>query len=249
MENANETSMIPMMIKIDEIDDSVIGSIREVKKGSEGYKILENSIKKDGQLYPITVRELNATEKELVDSKVKYGIIDGHHRFQIAKDSGKNEILANIDTTESSEIHDMILAFKLNNTSIRMTPVQKGEIISKLMKLYEEKGEKKSADDIGEEIFGLKPAMAYRCFQVFKESLTKYADVSKSIKNKCDFQKLNSAFGKLITDSNFNFENTEQYMEQLNAIKEIESQLRFYKKFLLSQQGVKEQLQNKKNKD
>ena len=64
---------------------------------------------------------------------------------------------------------------------------------------------------------------------------------------KIDFQKLSSDFDKLPTDSNFNFENTEQYIDQLNAIKEIESQLRFYKKFLLSQPDVKERLQKKKS--
>ena len=230
--------MQPTMIKIDEIDANVIDSIRVVDTKSEAYEILASSIQKDGQLYPITVRELNADEQELVGNNVKYGIIDGHHRFLIAKDNGQTEILANIDTTESSEIHDMILAFKLNNTNIRMTPAQKGEVISKLMGLYEKNGEKKSADDIGKEIFGLQTAMAYRCLQAFKQSLAKSEDASKSIE-KCDFQKLSSAFGKLPTDSNFKFEGTEQYIEQLNAIKEIESQLRFYKKFLLSQPDVK----------
>ena len=131
-----------------------------------------------------------------------------------------------------------------------MTPIQKGEVIYKLIELYEKRGEKKSAGDIGEEIFGLKTAMAYRCLQAFKQVSVKSEDDSKSIE-KCDFQKLSSAFDKLPTNSNFKLENTEQYIEQLNAIKEIESQLRFYKKFLLSHQGVKEQYteQNKKFTD
>lgn len=239
--------MQPTMIKIDEIDANVIDSIRVVDTKSEAYEILASSIQKDGQLYPITVRELNSKEQEaVIDSKVKYGIIDGHHRFLIAKNNGQTEILANIDTTESSAIHDMILAFQLNNTSIRMTPVQKGEVISKLMDLYEKNGEKKSAEDIGEEIFGLKTAMAYRCLQAFKQSSRN--NTSTTLSNKCDFQKLSSAFGKLPTDSNFNFKGTEQYIEQLNAIKEIESQLRFYKKFLLNQPDVKEKYTEQKKK-
>ena len=245
METKNELAK-PIMIEIYEINDEVIDSIRAVDKNSEGYKILASSIEKDGQLYPITVRELNADEKAAVmDSKVKYGIIDGHHRFYIAKDSGKKKILANIVSNMNSKINDMILAFKLNNTNLRMTPIQKGEVISKLMKLYEENGNKKSAGEIGEEIFGLKTAMAYRCLQAFKQTVKN--NTSTSFSNKCDFNKLNSAFKKLST--NIDFEDTNQCDEQLNAIKEIESQLRFYKKFLLSQQDIKEHIQNKKSTD
>ena len=105
--------MLIEMIKLEEINEDVIDSIRSVDKNSEGYKILAISIQKDGQLYPITVRKLTADEKKLTGDKFKYGIIDGHHRFHIAKDSGKTEILANIDSGEGSAIHDMILAFKL----------------------------------------------------------------------------------------------------------------------------------------
>lgn len=143
----------------------------------------------------------------------------------------------------------MILAFQLNNTSIRMTPIQKGEVIFKLMGLYEKNGDRKSAEDIGKEIFSLKTSMAYRCLQAFKQASRNLTDNDKTTYNKCDFQKLNSALGKLPTDSNSNFEETDQYIEQLNAIKEIESQLRFYKKFLLSPPDVKEKYteQNKKS--
>ena len=245
----NETAITPMTIKIDEIDATVINPIRKVDTTSEGYQILAKSIEKEGQLYPITVRKLNTDEQEAVaDSKVKYGIIDGHHRFQIAIDNGKIEILANVDTSGSSEINDIILAFKLNNTNIRMTPAQRGEVIFKLIELYEKNGEKKSAGDIGKEIFGLQTAMAYRCLQAFKQASSKSEDNSKSI-NKCNLKKLYEAFDKLPTDSNFNFEHTEQYIEQLNAIKEIESQLRFYRKFLLSQPNVKEKIKKQKLND
>ena len=129
-----------------------------------------------------------------------------------------------------------------------MTPAQRGEVIFKLIELYEKNGEKKSAGDIGKEIFGLQTAMAYRCLQAFKQASSKSEDNSKSI-NKCNLKKLYEAFDKLPTDSNFNFEHTEQYIEQLNAIKEIESQLRFYRKFLLSQPNVKEKIKKQKLND
>ena len=86
-----------------------------------------------------------------------------------------------------------------------------------------------------------------RCLVIQSEFFTAIDYILTYLHKKCDFQKLSSDFDKLPTDSNFNFENTEQYIDQLNAIKEIESQLRFYKKFLLSQPDVKERLQKKKS--
>ena len=135
------------MIPIDKIDDSIITLIREIKKDDESFKLLESAIKKDGQRHPITIRKL--TDKEKADSNAEYGIIDGHHRFQIAKNLDHSEISAEIDEVEASPIRDMTLALQLNNTSIRMTPVEKGKVIYDLINLYSDVGQKKRAEEIG----------------------------------------------------------------------------------------------------
>ena len=85
------------MIPLDKIDDSVITAIRNIKKDDETYKLLESAIKKDGQRHPITVRKLTGEEKEKSNSNAEYGIIDGHHRFSVAKNLGNTEISAEID--------------------------------------------------------------------------------------------------------------------------------------------------------
>lgn len=237
------------MIKIEEIDDNIINVIRPVNENSDDYKILASAIQKKGQRYPITVRLLTDLEKEAVtNNKIKYGIIDGHHRFHIAKNSGQTEILASIDDTESSKIHDMILAYQLNNTSIRMKTLERGKVIYQLIQLYKEKGITKSADEIGQEIFGLKTAMSYRCLQEYNRSLEQ-DPLNKSKKIKFDLNKLTMAINKLPkTAPDIQSDDVKQCIEQLKVVREIEGQLRFYKALLLERNDVKEMYEKQKKK-
>ena len=158
--------MVSLMVKLSEIDAEAISSIRKIKKKTSAYKILKYAIEQDGQLNPIVIRAL--TEEELNNSVVgaKYGIIDGHHRFQIAKENGKETILAEIDTISQSDYRDMELALRLNIANINMSTLEKGAIIYRLI----EAGNKNPLDSmdvetIGKNLFGIKASMTYRTYK------------------------------------------------------------------------------------
>lgn len=237
------------MIPLDKIDDSVITAIRNIKKDDETYKLLENAIKKDGQRHPITVRKLTDEEKakakENSNPNAEYGIIDGHHRFAVAKNLDNTEISAEIDEVEASPIRDMTLALQLNNTSIRMTPVEKGKVIYDLINLYKDMGQKKKAEEIGQEVFGLQTSMAYKCLQDYKRANNLTTPKTEIRKSKFSIKSLQDAIRSLPTDENaITNANVQDCVNQLNVIRDVESQLRFYKSALYDKEGVKEAYKN-----
>lgn len=79
----------------------------------------------EGQYHPITLRIL--TDKEVV-----YGIVDGHHRFYIAKERNAKEISAKIidvhkvkssendeNYLDDLECQDIAMALRSNESSIK----------------------------------------------------------------------------------------------------------------------------------
>lgn len=237
------------MIDLAKIDDSIIVGIRNIKKDDESYKLLEGAIKKDQQRHPITVRRLTDEEKAKSNSNAEFGIIDGHHRFKIAQNLGKTEIDAEIDEAEASPVRDLSLALQLNNTSVRMTPVEKGKVIYDLINLYEKMGQKKNAEEIGQEVFGLQTSMAYKCLQDYKRANNLTTPKTETGKSKFSVNSLQDAIKKLPTDENA-IKNTDiqNCVDQLNVIRDVESQLRFYKSLLYDKDGVKEAYKNQKQK-
>ena len=228
------------MINLNEIDPKVINAIREVKTETENYKLLKGAIEKDGQHHPITIRRLTDEEKNSAKESAIYGIIDGHHRYTIANELGRNEILATVEEGEFSEIRDIVLALQLNSTNIRMTPVEKGKVIYELIELYAKNGVKKNANDIGKEVFGLETAMAYRCLQEYNKLTGIHSERLLQKKNKFDVKKLNAAIISLPrTQKAAQPETVEECVEILNLIKETEKQLRYYKVLLFEREGVK----------
>lgn len=237
------------MIDLDKIDDSIITAIRNIKKDDKTYELLESAIKKDGQRHPITVRKLTEEEKSKFNSNAEYGIIDGHHRFSVAKNLGNTEISAEIDEVEASPVRDLSLALQLNNTSIRMTPVEKGKVIFDLIKLYEDMGQKKNAEEIGQDVFGLQTSMAYKCLQDYKRANHLTTPKTETRKSKFSINSLQDAIKSLPTDENaITNANVQDCVNQLNVIRDVESQLRFYKSLLYDKDGVKEAYKNQKQK-
>lgn len=238
------------MVKLVEIDDHAILPIRDVKDDKEGYKLLKSAIELDGQRHPIVIRLLTEDEKNKVVSGAKYGIIDGHHRFAIAKENNQESILAEIDDEKASPIRDAQLALQLNGTAIRMSPIEKGEVIDRLIKLYGKQNETKNAGEIGKIVFGLQTAMAYRCYQEYRKSKGEVSTgTEKAPKKRFTIQDLHEAIGKLPkTQEELNIDEmtTDESVEQLKAISIIESQLRFYKAMLSSKEGVKEAYKDQK---
>ena len=138
---------------------------------SRAYRILEHAIKQDGQLNPILIRQLTDTEKQTAKESAVYGIIDGHHRYQIALENNQKSILAEIDTGSPSEYRDMELALRLNISNIAMSTVEKGEVIYNIIKV-QNKDSLNEVDvaEIGQKLFGIKTSMTYRCLNAYKKA-------------------------------------------------------------------------------
>ena len=162
---------MPLMVKMTEIDSEVISNIRKLKKKSRAYKILEYAIKQDGQLNPILIRQLTDTEKQTAKEGAVYGIIDGHHRYQIALENNQESILAEIDENPQSDYRDMELALRLNVSNISMSTIEKGEVIYNVIKV-QNKDSLNEVDvaEIGQKLFGIKTSMTYRCLNAYKKA-------------------------------------------------------------------------------
>ena len=223
-------------VRLDEIDDQAIPKIRLVDEASEDYRILENAINKDGQRNPITLRLLTDEEKSKAREGAIYGIIDGHHRFHIACKFNRETILSEVDDTPSDPIRDAMLAFRMNTTSIRMSPIEKGKVICYLMK---ETGA--DVNEIGRRVFGLKTAMIYRSIQKYKESIGE-STVKKSRKSYDKFDSkicqktLTELFGGVgedfIVHNRFDTNDEETRKEKLKLVKSIKKQLTLLEKQL-----------------
>lgn len=71
-----------------------------VEKDTEEYKGLVDSVRRNGIMQPILVREL----EDPVSGELFYGLVDGLHRYNAAMDAGLEEIPANIGTLEEGSI-------------------------------------------------------------------------------------------------------------------------------------------------
>ena len=108
--------MNTQIVKLLEIDAEIIPLIRKVDIESESYKGLNFSIQKDGQKNPIIIRELTDEEKANARENAVYGIIDGHHRYSIAKNNNADTIFAQIETRnpeDNNNYLDTVLAYRL----------------------------------------------------------------------------------------------------------------------------------------
>lgn len=224
-------------INLNEIDFDVIPKIRPVNDKTEEYRILENAINADGQRNPITIRLLTEAEKNKAHSGAIYGIIDGHHRFHIAQKFNRDTILAQVDDTSSDPIHDAMLAFRMNATSIRMSPAERGKVICDLMKATN-----CDMNEIGERVFGLRTSMIYRCIQKYKESIGE-PTIKKPRKQEQRFEpvvfrdlmkRLSALTNTMSTSNNpWDISGRVHSEDDLKLIKDMKAQLQLLEKQLL----------------
>lgn len=238
---SNEHEFNIKQIKLNEIDyESAIEPIRKVDIESRDYKKLKSAVEKDGQLHPITVRELTDEEKYKTNSAT-YGIIDGHHRYKIALENNQESILAKIYVPTEDEKNltykDTVMAYRLNETSIKMNSIQKGEVIYRLLE-QQEKGKGKTAkgDDvakIGEEVFGLKKSMTYAALRKYRiqEKMEEVINKPREV----NFEELSNSLSKI--PQNEDDANLKDKEEILKAIDIAQSQLRQLKKRLKKQEN------------
>lgn len=86
-------------VDLKDIRESAV-ALRTVDRESEQYRGLVDSIRKDGVLNPIVVREIVEPD---TGAKV-YGLVDGLHRFTASQDAGKQMIPAHVTSMEEGKI-------------------------------------------------------------------------------------------------------------------------------------------------
>lgn len=216
-------------IPLQEIDEKVIENIREVNPNSTEYKKLKYALEKDGQIHPITVRILTEDERNAAENKsAVYGIIDGHHRFSIAKELHQETILATeVERTElDQEYHDKVLAYRLNESSIKMTPIEKGHVIYDLIK--NNKKSPREVEKVGEEVFGLKKSMSYFAVNTYRKSIGENT-VSKPRENKFNAKTLRNLLTQIPKNTKDISTDENKKKEQLDALKALQAQLKYLK--------------------
>jgi ParB/RepB/Spo0J family partition protein len=87
------------MINVALIRESKV-ALRAVNRQSEKYLMLVESIRRQGILNPIVVREV----KDPVSGKIVYGLVDGLHRFTASKDAGLLEVPAHVTKLDDREL-------------------------------------------------------------------------------------------------------------------------------------------------
>ena len=232
--------------KMENIDPDIIKKVREINTQDSSYLVLKESILKEGQHHPITVRLLTDDEKkESKYQKAIYGIIDGHHRFEILKKAGKKKIAITvskyeIDNNKSKEENkkeleykDIAMSLRMNESSIQMDKVKKGEIIYKLVK-----STGKKVPEIGEEIFKIKGSRAYDYYTAYRKHIKEHT-TSKPRENLFDKAILEDNFQTLI-EQDIDNKDCERSVRQLHLIDVIQFHLKFLKKKLLENKEVKE---------
>lgn len=232
-------------ISISEIDENIIDKVRELNECSEAFKILENSIREDNQRHPIILRLLSEDEKRSAKSGTIYGIIDGHHRYKIALDHNKSEILSVVirtnDQTSPDILSDWQLALRLNESSIKMSSEEKGKIIYQLM---QKTG--KDATAIAKELFGIRISMTYHCLNAYKKSIGEPV-ISKPRKTtQFKIPALKSAWKEVAKYKEFPASLIDS-ADCFIAITKLENLLRCYKNLLNEQHDRAEEIEKRKS--
>lgn len=113
-------------IPVDKIRENPV-ALRTVNRSSEEYLGLVDSIRRNGILNPILVREV----KDPSTGETLYGLIDGLHRFTASQDAGLSEIPAQVRSMEDAEILEaQILA---NVHKVETKPVEYAKQLTRIL--------------------------------------------------------------------------------------------------------------------
>lgn len=231
MKNQSNTATVGL----DEICPTAIEAtnLREISS-EEDYNLLKKGIDEDGQQDPIMLRKLTPEEQEKAGTKSKYGILDGHHRYDIAKKNQQQTILAQIDDTERTPEEEKIFAARKNFSRVNMQTWEKGKVIVQLAKAKDMK-----VEDVGAKIFGLKRRMVFICTKAYQEH-ENGTDRKQPVPTPTyDIQSLRDAWNKLgLRDSSSPTSNAELY----NAVRELAEVAKVYAAYLYRQPGVRREI-------
>jgi ParB/RepB/Spo0J family partition protein len=123
MANATRLEKIPVALGRENSD-----ALRtEVDKDATSYKELVNSIRDEGVLLPILVRE------EVVDGVTTYPLVDGLQRFTAASEVGLEEIPAQITTMAENRV--LAAQVMANATRVETAPAQFAGALRRIFQL------------------------------------------------------------------------------------------------------------------
>jgi len=108
--------------------DAVIANpvkLREVNKESTSYLELVESIRKDGVVNPITVRE---TETDL---GTQYQLVDGLHRLTAARDAGLESLDVQLKVLNDTEV--LMMQISMNSHTIETRPVEYTQALKQIL--------------------------------------------------------------------------------------------------------------------
>ena len=134
----------------------------------------------------------------------------------------------------------MKLAVRLNESSNKMTDIEKGNVIYDMM---QQTG--KDAPHIAMEIFGVKTSMAYRCLNAYKKFIGETVVTKTRKPIVFDRERLITACRDL-SHHNDNPQSVDECLTCLQDILSLERELRQYKKVLLAKDGVKLEFDKRK---
>lgn len=98
-------------------------ALREVVRNSEKFLELVESVRKNGVLQPILVRELADPENP---SQVIYGLIDGLHRYTAAKEAGLETIDAKITSMDEGQVEEAQIIANIHRIETKPVEYSKG---------------------------------------------------------------------------------------------------------------------------
>lgn len=102
-------------------------ALREVERKGEGYLSLLASVRKEGVLTPILVRECIDPDTK----SVYYGLIDGLHRLTASRDAGHGYIDAKIVASNDEDV--LVKQMVLNLQRIETKPVEYSRQLHRMM--------------------------------------------------------------------------------------------------------------------
>lgn len=113
-------------VAISEVRENPV-ALRAVNKKDEGYAGLVDSVRLEGVLNPISVRQMTDNET----GAKYYSLVDGLHRYNAALDAGLDEIPVHIITADDAKVLELQLMANIHKVDTR--PVEYSKQLSRIL--------------------------------------------------------------------------------------------------------------------
>jgi ParB/RepB/Spo0J family partition protein len=224
-------------INLTEIDSNAItkANLREVTEDDK-FDLLCEQINSEGQRNPIVVRELR--EEESTQPEAKYGILDGHHRYQ-ALQSLNFETINAVIVESDNDTDDLIKAATYNLSQKNLEMWEIGKILVELNELTGKK------IDVVAKGFGIARSTAFKYRKEYLKHLNPTDRPAKPAKilAEYDYETLTDYVQELNQEPN----NALECQNHLDNIDYIKALLSDHKKKLKAQLTEFKKSSNKKS--